>query len=138
MHAKRLPQSICVRSLVLIAQAIFLLGTQIHTHTHTHKVTDATITLFHAMAPPAWDNESKTEAGRVKNNLPGPSDWRRQMTQVVESLRPAAAAVVVPQTCRPLADPRPTQQVTPCPHHHLHQSHHHSNRQTPFPWPLLR
>jgi len=39
MHAERLPQSMCVLSVVLIAQAVFSLESG---HTDTHKVTDVT------------------------------------------------------------------------------------------------
>ena len=41
MHAEVLPTNICVSSLVMTAQAVFLLERG-HTDTHTHKVTDAT------------------------------------------------------------------------------------------------
>jgi len=47
MHAESLPRSIGLPTLVLIAQAIFLLAcghtnTQADIHTDTHQVTDAT------------------------------------------------------------------------------------------------
>jgi len=52
MHAKWLPQSMCVSSLVLIAQAIFLLE---HGHTHTHRQTHPP-THSHRCHWPAYPN----------------------------------------------------------------------------------
>jgi len=47
-HAERLPQSICVPSLVLIVHVVFILEHR-HADRHTYKVTDATDHPIHAI-----------------------------------------------------------------------------------------
>jgi len=58
MHAERLLYSICVRSLLLIAQAIFLLESG-HTERRTDRQTDATERLTQAGGYASMGNDNK-------------------------------------------------------------------------------
>jgi len=70
MHAEVVTRRICVPSLVLIAQVVFLLEhRQTHTHTNkqTQKVTDATDHFTHASATVNMDNYSSNGQTNVRD-----------------------------------------------------------------------